>query len=73
MPPSSAWWPGRGPRWDAPYTTNADHIFSVAGPLEICHGHGLRVGLVTLNRRFYSTAVLSFLQASGYRADAVPQ
>ena len=50
-----------------PYTAGGAHAGSVAGLLDVCRMHGLEVGLVLLDRGFYSTAVFSLLQASGHR------
>ena len=50
-----------------PYAAGGAHAGSVAGLPGICSMHGLEVGLVLPDRGFYSTAVFSFLQGSGYR------
>ena len=50
-----------------PYTAGGEYVDSVAELPEICRMHGLGMGLVLLDRGFYSTAVFSSLQASGHR------
>ena len=44
-----------------PYVPGQTHAEALAGLLEICAGHGLRIGVLTLDRGF-STAVVSCLQ-----------
>ena len=44
-----------------PYMPNQTHAEAVSKLLEICAGHGLRIGVLTLDRGF-STAVISCLQ-----------
>ena len=45
-----------------PYVPNQTHAEAVSKLLEICAGHGLKIGVLTLDRGFYSTAVVSCLQ-----------
>ncbi len=50
-----------------PYVPNQTHAEAVSKLLEICSGHGLRIGVLTLDRGFYSTAVISCLQKAGFK------
>ena len=45
-----------------PYVPGRTHAEAVSRLLEICAGHGLRIGVLTLDLGFYSTAVVSCLQ-----------
>ena len=49
-----------------PYVPGDDHASSVKALLEAVARHGLKVGVVTLDRGFYSTDVFSTLQASDH-------
>lgn len=48
-----------------PYVPGRTHAEAVSGLLEICSGHGIEMGVLTLDRGFYSTAVISCLQEAG--------
>ena len=50
-----------------PYMPGQTHAEALAGLLGICAGHGLRIGVLTLDRGFYSTAVVSCLQKADLR------
>ena len=49
-----------------PFTPGQTHAEALAGLLEICSGHGLEIGVLTLDRGFYSTAVISCLQEADF-------
>ena len=48
-----------------PYVPGQTHAEAVSGLLEICSGHGLEIDVLTLDRGFYSAAVISCLQEAG--------
>ena len=50
----------------APYVAGDDHVSSVKALLETVARHGLKVGIVLLDRGFYSTDIFSYLQSSGH-------
>ena len=49
-----------------PYVPGDDHAGSVKALLGTVAGHALKVGVITLDRGFYSTDVFSALQSSGH-------